>query len=124
MTNSQTAISRPIPRPTAQVAPYVTALGPELAVQFLLAYGGAELYIRKKPSEETEYAEVIGVEGAKALAKAAEDAWIPRRVPLAKGWLIAMLDWQGCSVAEIARQLRISDVSVRKTLKARAQNGR
>lgn len=124
MTNSQTALSRPIPRATAQVAPYVTALGPELAVQFLLAYGGAELYIRKNPSEDTEYSEVIGVDGAKALAKAAEDAWMPRRVPLAKGWLIAMLDWQGHSIPDIARKLRISDVSVRRTLKVRAQNGR
>ena len=33
------------PRPTAQVAPFVDALGMDGAVTFLLAFGGAELYL-------------------------------------------------------------------------------
>lgn len=112
-----TQIARPMPRPTAQVEPYVKALGPELAVVFLLHYGGAELYIRTHPTERTEYAAVVGLEGAQALAEYAET--MQSRVPLAKAWLTAMLDWQGHSVAEIARKLRVSDTSVRNMLKAR-----
>ena len=38
-----------MPRPTAQVAPSVEALGADLAVTFRLAYGGAELYIANDP---------------------------------------------------------------------------
>lgn len=112
-----TGVARPMPRPTAQVEPYVKALGAELAVTFLLHYGGAELYIRSRPNAETEYAQVIGLDGARALAEHADK--MQRRVPLAKGWLIAMLDWQAYTVPEIARKLRVSDVSVRKALKAR-----
>ncbi|KPQ07729.1 MAG: Sigma-70, region 4 [Rhodobacteraceae bacterium HLUCCA12] len=111
-----TGVARPMPRPTAQVAPYVKALGAELAVTFLLHYGGAELYIRARPNERTEYAELIGLDGARALAKHADK--MQRRVPLAKRWLTEMLDWQGYTVPEIARKLRVSDVAVRKTLKA------
>lgn len=113
-----TAIARPMPRPTAQVEPYAKALGPELAVTFLLNYGGSELYLRKNPKAGTEYAALIGVEAAQALADLAERAWVPKRVPVANNWLAAMLDWQGYAVAEIARKLRISDVTVRKLLKA------
>jgi len=104
-------------RVTAQVEPYVKALGPDLAVAFLLHYGGAELYIRTRPNAETEYAGLIGVDGARALASRGDT--MPRRVPLAKAWLTAMLVRQGHSVPEIARKLRISDVSVRRTRKAR-----
>lgn len=111
--------ARPMPRVTAQVEPYVKALGPDLAVTFLLHYGGAELYIRTHPNAETEYVELIGVDGARALASRAET--MPRRVPLAKAWLTAMLDWQGHSVPEIARKLRVSDVSVRRMLKGRSR---
>ena len=109
--------ARPMPRPTAQVEPYVRALGPERAVTFLLHYGGAPLYIRTLHTAEAEYAEVVGEEGASALAMQAEK--MQRRVPLAKAWLAAMLDWQGHGVDQIARTLRMSDVSVRRILRER-----
>lgn len=109
--------ARPMPRVTAQVDPYVKSLGPELAVTFLLHYGGAELYIRTRPDAGTGYADLIGLDGAKSLAEYTDR--MQRRVPLAKSWLTAMLDWQGYSVPEIARKLRVSDVSVRRMLKGR-----
>jgi len=112
-----TAIGRAMPRPTAQVEPYVKALGAELAVTFLLHYGGAELYIRKSKTAEAAYADLIGEDGARALAEHAD--MMQRRVPLAKAWLTAMLDWQGYSATEIARRLRISDITVRGYLKRR-----
>ncbi|WP_168192222.1 hypothetical protein [Pararhodobacter marinus] len=42
---------------------------------------------------------------------------MPRRVPLANAWLSAMLAWQGLPVSDIARKLRVTDVTVRKMLK-------
>lgn len=110
------AIIRPAPIPTAQVAPYVDALGLELAVEFLLFFGGADLELGKSPSERSQIVALIGREKALALA---EGSWrLQRRVPLAKRWLTAVLHWQGHSNAGIARRLRISDVTVRNYLKS------
>jgi hypothetical protein len=107
--------ARPMPRPTAQVEPYVTAMGAELAVQFLLTFGGAEMAIPDSPKGRSAFEAVIGTQAAEALA--AQSHRLQKRVPLAKAWLAAMLDWQGHSVANIARTLRVTDVSVRKMLK-------
>lgn len=113
-------LSRPMPRPTAQAAPYVEILGADLAVRFLLAYGGAELYLADDPKGRCSHAELIGADLARALAS--HPRLSPRqRVPLAKRWLAAMLHWQGNSTAGIARQLRVSDVSVRRWLKEWAE---
>ena len=109
--------AQPMPRPPAHVQPFVEALGPDMAVTYLLTYGGAEVYLRKKPNERIPYVEVVGLEGAKALAERAARGWLPRRVPLANAWLAAMLAWQGQSASEIARRLRVTDVTARKLLK-------
>lgn len=113
---TKTAVARPMPRPTAQVAPYVEALGAEMAVTFLLAFGGADLYLAKDPKGNASHMELLGYDKAKALA--AHPALAERqRVPIANRWLAAMLMWQGHSKAGIARQLRATDVSVRRWLK-------
>lgn len=109
-------VARPMPKPTAQVAPYVEALGPGATVLFLLAYGGAELYLAHDPKGRASHAALLDKDQAKALAAVAHR--LPKRVPLAKQWLARMLHWQGQSGAGIARTLRASDVSVRKWLKA------
>lgn len=106
--------SRPMPRPPAQVQPYVDAMGPDLAVTFLLAFGGAEMHIANMPRGRSEHVAVIGQEAAERLA--AQSHRLQKRVPLAKAWLAAMLDWQGHSVAYIARKVRVTDVTVRKML--------
>lgn len=59
--------------------------------------------------------EVVGREKAVALAERA--GHLPRRIPLAKPWLARQLHDQDLSVAEIARKLHVSDVSVRSYLK-------
>ena len=56
-------------------------------------------------------AQLVGVDKAAALALAAEH--LPRRVPLAKPWLAGVLRAKGLPVAEIARRMRTTDVSVR-----------
>ena len=114
MPDDSTALTNPMPRPTAQVAPYVEALGAETAVQFLLAFGGAELYLAEDPKGRAAHERLIGPEKAQALAAISHR--LQKRVPLAKRWLAAVLHWQGHSAAHIARTLRVSDVSVRRWL--------
>ena len=103
------------PKPTAQVEPYVEACGFDMAITFLLQFGGAELYVAKDPKGRSQFEAVVGPDRAKALA--ALDHRLQPRVPLAKRWLATFLAVRGQSTAEIARTLRVSDTSVRSWLK-------
>lgn len=108
--------ARPHPKPTAQVEPYFQVLGPELTVEFLLQFGGAELNFSTNPKGRSAVEKLIGPDKTKALAESPNRA-LQKRVPLAKQWLARVLHWQGHSAADIARTLRVSDVSVRGWLK-------
>lgn len=110
--------TRPMPKPTAQVAPYVECLGAELAVTFLLAYGGGEVYLARDPKGRSAVEALVGAEGVRAMS-AHHRIGERVRPPLAKAWLAAMLHWQGQSVAQIARTLRVTDHTVRAKLKDR-----
>lgn len=103
------------PKAPAHVEPYVRALGSALAVRFLLTFGGAELYMAKDPTEHGRVVALVGVDLARALGREADN--MPKRVPLAKPWLAACLAHEGLGVAEIARTLHASDVSVRTWLR-------
>jgi len=102
------------PRPTAQVQPYVDALGHEDAIRFLLAFGGAELYIAADPKGRGQVEAMLGPDKARALAAQAHR--LPARVPLAKPSLAHCLAARGARAATIARTLRTTDVTVRKWL--------
>lgn len=117
MTLPNRALDRPMPKPTAQVEAYVEAMGPDLAVTFLLVFGGAEMSVPDSPSGCSAHEAVIGTEAAARMSVLSHR--LQKRVPLAKNWLAAMLHWQGHSIASIARTLRTTDVSVRKMLKDR-----
>lgn len=108
------------PKPTAQVEPFVNVLGPDLAVRFLLRFGGAELDIPQSPRPDSMLSQCIGHDNAKAMAQL--DIHSQRRVPLAKPWLSQYLRWQGMSVNEIARTVRASNVSVRGWLADKTTN--
>lgn len=108
--------ARPMPKPTAQVEPFYEVLGPELAVDFLLQFGGAELSLSSDPKGRSAVERLIGADKVKALAESGNRA-MQKRIPLAKRWLAQMLHWQGHSGADIARTLRATDVSVRGWLK-------
>ncbi len=99
------------PRPPAQIEVFVEILGVDLTVEFLLKFGGAELYFAKDPKSRSQLASLVGPKRAKALGQVTER--LQRRVPLAKPWTAQYLSWKGMSVAEIARTLHTSDVSVR-----------
>lgn len=102
------------PRPPAHVEPFVRVLGPDLAVAFLLRFGGAELYLARDPQGRSSVAEVLSAEQARALA----ELHLPRRMPTAKPWIARYLaEVEGLSRAEIARRLHVSDVAVRGYLK-------
>ena len=110
-----------LPRPPAQVEPFVTVLGTDLAIAFLLAFGGAELDIRSSPHARGRLVRLVGRDKAAALADAVSG--LPRRVPLGKPWIAAVWRAKGMAVAEIARRLHTSDVSVRRWL-ARPTNAK
>jgi hypothetical protein len=64
---------------------------------------------------------VISLDNARTLA--AQDHRLQRRVPLTKKLLAQMLNWQGHSIANIARTLRTTDVSVRVMLRVTQKDG-
>lgn len=104
------------PRAPAQVQPFVDALGTDGAVTFLLAFGGAELYIPADPKGASALVHVMGLEAARALSAVAQQAIIPKRIPTAKPWIARVLFTRGLPKAEIARRLHASDVAVRRWL--------
>lgn len=105
-------MSAPWPGPgalPAHVEPYVRVLGPDLAFDFLMRFGGAELYLSPTPKGRSEVEAMIGAEKVVALAALG----LPRRVPTAKPWLAAAMKRSGLSHAQIARSLHVTDVTVR-----------
>ena len=102
------------PDPPAQVSVYSDVLGIERTIDFLLAFGGAEIPFSRNPGATSRVAALIGPDLTRALAE--RDHLLPRSVPLAKRWLAACFEARGMSRADIARTLRCSEVSVRKWL--------
>ena len=102
-----------LPPPPAHLEPYVAVFGPDEAVRFLLAFGGAELSLSKNPRRSRLAAE-FGEDKAAQLAALAEWLDLPRRVPLGKPWIAQVLFAKGLPVMEIARTLHSADKSVRK----------
>ncbi len=104
-----------MPTPPAHVAPFVRALGVDTTIEFLLTFGGAELYLPTMPQGRSMLEKKFGRDAALAVSKAAEH--LPKRIPTAKPWIAQVLKSKGYAVAEIARKLHASDVSVRGWLK-------
>ncbi len=103
-----------LPPVPAQLDAIVEALGVDDTVEFLLAFGGAELYVSKRPRVTSPVAQKFGLQKAQALGKVADR--LPRRIPVQKLWLAQWFQSKGLSVAEIARKLHVTDVTVRKYL--------
>lgn len=103
------------PTPPAHVEPYVRVLGPDLAFDFLMRFGGGELYLSVSPKGRSEVEALIGPDMVAQLAAAD----LPRRVPTAKPWLAAVLKTRGLSHTKIAATLHTTDVTVRGWLSPR-----
>jgi hypothetical protein len=104
-----------LPPPPAHVEPFVQVLGAEGAFDFLMRFGGAELYLSPTPKGRSEVELLVGADKVAELAALG----LPRRVPTAKPWLAAVMKSRGLSHAEIARRLHTSDVAVRGWLTAK-----
>lgn len=100
--------------PPAHIAPYVEALGEEKAFTFLLSFGGSVNYLSEAPHASSALCRAIGIEGVIALARRIGTG--PLRVPAAKPYLAAVLQARGRNKQQIARELHVTDVTVRNWL--------
>ena len=115
-------VSKEYPRHPAHIDAYVRVLGPAGAKDFLLTFGGAEIYLAANPKTRSMMVEKIGAAKAAALAEALGTGG-KVRVPTAKSWLACCMSAEGLKTAEIARRLHMSDTVVRGWLKGAARNG-
>ncbi|WP_226779540.1 helix-turn-helix domain-containing protein [Oceaniglobus trochenteri] len=83
-------------------------------MDFLLKFGGAELYLQTESADRADVVAVIGPAATARLAAAARA--LPRRVPTAKNYLARRLCASGLTKRQIARKLHVSDVTVRRYL--------
>lgn len=107
-----------MPTPPANIAVYVDILGVDGAIDFLLAFGGAELYHADDPKGGSQVAKEIGLQNARKLAAASPA--LKSRVPIPRKWIAKVLDVKGLPVAQIARTLHVTDVTARKYIDSRA----
>ena len=99
-----------------RVQPYVDVLGIEGAFDFMMAFGGADVYFALNPGEDSRLVEAIGHDKAAALARRLNAVKEVQRVPLAKPFLARVLQTRDIPIAEIARRLHVSNVAVRSML--------
>lgn len=104
-------------RVPAHLQPYVTAVGIEKAVTFLLAFGGSYVYLSENPQARSPVAEAVGRDATIALAKQIGAGGF--RCPTGKPFIAAHLKYnKGLTTNAIARQLHTTDVTVRSWLKS------
>ena len=113
-------LARPMPKPTAQAAPYVEVLGAELAITFILTFGGSQIYLAADPGGRSAVERLVGHDRAKAHGEDHRLQMV-HTVPLARKWLVLMLAWQGQSHAQIARSVRVATSTVRRYVKEAAK---
>lgn len=98
----------------AHIEPYLSVLGVELGIDFLLQFGGSYVYLSERPQSRSPVVELLGIEKTAALAKRIGAGGL--RVPLGKPFIAAYLRASNWSINAIARRLHVTDVSVRKWL--------
>ncbi|WP_337267080.1 hypothetical protein [Oryzifoliimicrobium ureilyticus] len=104
-------------RVPAHVQPFVTAIGIEPTVKFLLAFGGGYAYLSENPQERSPVAKEIGREATIALAREIGSGGIS--VPTAKPFIASHMKFNlGLTTNDIARQLHVTHATVRKWLQA------
>lgn len=105
-------------RVPAHIQSYVTAVGIEKTVAYLLAFGGSYVYLSENPQERSPVVEVVGRDAAIAIARQIGPGEA-RRCPLAKPFIAAHLKYnKGLTINAIARQLHATDVTVRRWLRS------
>lgn len=99
----------------ANIAVIVEALGPDLAVDFLLEFGGGELSLGARPLPNNPVRRTLGDEAAERLGRVAHR--LPHQIPLARRWLVQQLRSRGLSQSQIARTLRVGRSTVKRHLR-------
>lgn len=104
-------------RVPAHIQPYVTAIGIEKTVRFLLAFGGSYVYLSERPQDRSPVAQEIGKDAAIALAKQIGSGALS--VPTAKPFIASHFKYNdGLTTNEIARRLHTTHFTVRKWVSA------
>jgi hypothetical protein len=104
-------------RVPAHIQPYVTAIGIEKTVQFLLAFGGSYVYLSENPQDRSPVAQEIGRQATIDLAKEVGSGGF--RAPTGKPFIAGYLKYmKRMTTNAIARELHTSDVTVRSWLKS------
>lgn len=104
------------PRHPAHLDAFVEELGPELAVRFLIAFGGARLYFPDDPKGKSRAEALVGADALRRLG-----ARLPQKraeIPTATTWVIQALAAEGKGTSEICRTLRVTARTVRSARKA------
>ncbi|WP_102226903.1 hypothetical protein [Acidimangrovimonas sediminis] len=104
------------PKPPAHIQPYVEILGIDGAIDFFLEFGGSEIYLSATPKGKSRLVQHVGAQRAQELAVAVGHLKV--RIPTTKPWIAQVWHSRGLPVAEIARRLHMTDVAVRRWLKA------
>ncbi|MBY6117443.1 helix-turn-helix domain-containing protein [Mameliella alba] len=104
------------PRHPAHLNVFVEELGPELAVRFLIQFGGARLYFPDDPKGKSQAEALIG---ANALRRLGQRMLQNRaEIPTGTTWVIQALAAEGKGTSEICRILRVTARTVRSARKA------
>ncbi|MGV1769340.1 hypothetical protein ACQZ6B_04105 [Agrobacterium vitis] len=104
-------------RVPAHIQPYVTAIGIEKTVQFLLAFGGSYVYLSEAPQQRSMVAEQMGIDAAIRLAAKIGSGAL--YVPTAKPFIASHLKYnKGLNTNDIARKLHATHKTVSKWLRS------
>jgi hypothetical protein len=103
----------------AHVQPFVNALGMQDACTFLLAFGGAEVYLSDRPRLNGMIARSVGPKIVDKLANSDLPKG-PMVVPMGNTFIVRYLRSKGMSLSEIARKARITTVTVKEHLQTDA----
>lgn len=107
----------------AHVQPFVDVLGAEDAVRFLLAFGGTGMYLPAQRAHNSAAVDLIGAEQTVALGKRLGGG--NHKIPTAKRWIAQYLRFeQRLSIAEICRQLHMTEPTVRGYVEVEETNRR
>ncbi|MDQ0454696.1 hypothetical protein [Rhizobium paknamense] len=108
-------------RVPAHIQPYVTAIGIEQAIEFLLAFGGSYVYLSENPQKGSSVAAEMGMDAAMRLAAKVGSGAL--YVPTAKPFIASHLKYnKGLNTNDIARKLHTTHKTVSKWLRSGEAN--